>query len=304
MPMLSAHRVLHATSLDELCHDVESILGARFVKPPQDRSRVGAEGNFYRLPRSDLWFCSYSAPVTLGFGESDFVRVQFHRHGNAATRVGKDVVEITPTQSCVSGAAADIDFGGGYQQLAWRVPTEFLVQKLAAMTGAPVVGRLSFDHMLDLSSPAGRNLAAILDCIVNTIDTLPLGTAPLVLAELEQAMAVGLLCASRHSLQNLLDRRAPGAAPWQVRRAESYIEANWNRPLGIDEIAAATGTSARSLFRSFKEHRGYSVLEFAKRLRLKQAQRMLSDGGPEATVTEIALACGFGDLGPPCLWCR
>jgi len=115
--------------------------------------------------------------------------------------------------------------------------------------------------------------------------------------ELEQALAVSLLAAADHSQQALLGQRGGGAAPWQVRRAEDYIEAHWNRPISIEDLAAVTGTSARSLFRRFKEYRGCSPLDFAKRLRLRHAHRMLRAGDPGVSVTQVATECGFGDLG-------
>jgi transcriptional regulator GlxA family with amidase domain len=38
-------------------------------------------------------------------------------------------------------------------------------------------------------------------------------------------------------------------------------------------------------------------MAFAKMVRLKHARRMLSSGDPEASVTLVAFACGFGNLG-------
>lgn len=94
-----------------------------------------------------------------------------------------------------------------------------------------------------------------------------------------------------------LQRQAPGLAPWQVRRAEEYIEANWNRVIRIEDIAEVTNVSARSIFRTFRHSRGCSPMEFARQLRLRHAQELLMAPSPDVTVTDIAMACGFGDLG-------
>ena len=53
-----------------------------------------------------------------------------------------------------------------------------------------------------------------------------------------------------------------------MRRAEQYIEANWNRAITVEALAAATSVSARSLFYSFRAARGCSPMDFVKRLRL------------------------------------
>ena len=55
--------------------------------------------------------------------------------------------------------------------------------------------------------------------------------------------------------------------------------------------------SARSLFRQFKKDRGYSPADFAKRIRLDRARELLEQSGGEASVTQIALRCGFQNPG-------
>jgi AraC-like DNA-binding protein len=78
------------------------------------------------------------------------------------------------------------------------------------------------------------------------------------------------LHANRHNYRHLLEQEPPGAAPSQVRRAEEYIAANWNRPIGLETLAAVTGVSASSLSRSFRKSRGYTPLQFAKQVRLRK----------------------------------
>jgi len=120
---------------------------------------------------------------------------------------------------------------------------------------------------------------------------------PLALAEFEQAILVTFLSALRHNYSHLLRRPGRSIAPWQVRRAEEYIESNWDQPLTIEALALVTGISTRSLFLSFQKSRGYSPMDFVRRTRLAHAKMML--GQPEETisVTNVAFACGFGNLG-------
>jgi len=51
--------------------------------------------------------------------------------------------------------------------------------------------------------------------------------------------------------------------------------------------------SARTLFRQFKKDRGYSPLEFAKRIRLDRAKELLEQGDETKSVLQIAYKCGF-----------
>jgi transcriptional regulator GlxA family with amidase domain len=98
---------------------------------------------------------------------------------------------------------------------------------------------------------------------------------------------------------DLLVEKTPRRSPmtWQVRRAEYYIEAHWNETITIGKLAQATAASARSIFHHFKISRGQSPMSFVKEVRLQHAREMLQQSGCAHSVTEIAVACGFGNLG-------
>ncbi len=78
---------------------------------------------------------------------------------------------------------------------------------------------------------------------------------------------------------------------------EEFIEANWDKPIDIRAMSAIGNVSARSLFRQFRKDRGYSPADFAKRIRLAHAREMLEQSGVGASVTQIALRCGFQNSG-------
>lgn len=88
-----------------------------------------------------------------------------------------------------------------------------------------------------------------------------------------------------------------GPITWQVRRAESYIEAHWNEQISIEKLSRATAASARSIFHHFKISRGQSPMSFVKDVRLQHAREMLQQAGSSHSVTDTAVACGFGNLG-------
>ncbi len=147
-----------------------------------------------------------------------------------------------------------------------------------------------------LRTPAARSLREQFLFVVsevNRTETPP----PLVIAEWEQALMVAFLCGNQHNYSHRLARKPHDLAPWQVRRAEEYIEAHWNQPIRIEDIAMVTGASARNLFRTFRQSRGCSPMAFAKRIRLSQSRQLLQSAAPTSTVTDVAFKCGFSDLG-------
>ena len=90
------------------------------------------------------------------------------------------------------------------------------------------------------------------------------------ISQTEQLLMVMFLCGHRHNYSHLLEQEAPDCAPWQVRRAEDYIEANWQEGITLEALAEVTGVSGFSLFRSFRKTRGYSPFEYASEVRSKR----------------------------------
>jgi len=83
----------------------------------------------------------------------------------------------------------------------------------------------------------------------------------------------------------------------QIRRAESWIEANLAEPIGVDEIAQAVGVGVRSLQLTFRRLRGCSPSEAVMKRRLEAARGCMLSADASATVTEIASSLGFYELG-------
>ena len=84
--------------------------------------------------------------------------------------------------------------------------------------------------------------------------------------------------------------------PKAMRDILAHVEDNWNKRLNVEEVAARYGVSSRSIYRFF-EARGDTFTSHVRRLRLRHARRMLIESKPGATVTGIALTCGFSNLG-------
>jgi AraC-like DNA-binding protein len=293
---LGNHAVIRATTLDELSEIVTTHFGAFSVLSPNGAAPCDVKVNHCELPTGQLWSASTALPLAVKFPESDDLRLQFRFGGTGQIAIGSKQVPVSAASACITNAEAISDCGAGFERLVWQIPRALLVRKLAALTGRAVTCGLIFNPVIDLAAPEGRNLQNILACLADAADMAKGSGARLMLTELEQAMAVALLCGSDHSHRHLLDRSRPSSAPWQVHRVESYIEANWSQPLRMEDIVAITGASARSIFRTFADHRGYSPMDFLKRIRLQHAREMLVSDEPGVTVTDVALSCGFVEL--------
>ena len=101
----------------------------------------------------------------------------------------------------------------------------------------------------DTGKLLSRFVMSELDCATESVP-------PLMIAAFEQALIVGYLYSNIHSYSSLLNTKCAAGAPWQVRRAIEYIEENWNQPITIEALASVSGSSARSLFATFRQSRG------------------------------------------------
>jgi len=79
----------------------------------------------------------------------------------------------------------------------------------------------------------------------------------------------------------------------RVNRAIDYIVSRLDEPLPLETVAKVAHFSPFHFHRVFKSLMGETLNDFTKRVRLERALQMLSHH-PGRSLTEIALACGFG----------
>jgi AraC-like DNA-binding protein len=258
-----------------------------------------AAGNFIRLNNIALAYLSYDAASRIRCGGINAVRQQFCITGSATASFGSQRCRIDADRPCLIPAQdeAVYDFDDNFSQIVLYVDTAALRGALSAVIGVPVSQNLIFETPTDPGKPELRRLRQLVEFLVSELDRDDTALSTPVLAELERSVLVSFLHANTHNFSRLLERDARRVTPWQVRRAEEFIKANWPQPLTLQMIAKATGVSARSLFKAFHEARGCSPTEYVKRVRLKRARQMLTSPTQRTSVTAVAVACGFDNPG-------
>jgi AraC family transcriptional regulator len=80
----------------------------------------------------------------------------------------------------------------------------------------------------------------------------------------------------------------------RVAIAHDFVLSNWEKHIGLEEIAKVASLSPNHLLRSFKSVYGASPGRFQQSVRLRSAIRFLQNS--DQTITQIGQSCGFESL--------
>ena len=291
--------LVQSQNADEVCAALARVYAKPTLHLEGSGKQIDATFNLYQMKDVGLGYTRYGMPISVVYPESDSTMQTLPIRGQGEATVDRVVGALDPHHGMTvsPGASVSVRLNANYEHFILLMNTRALVEKLRAITGASIDRRLSFHAMRDDTRPAAK---ALRDHFAFLVDKVSRSLAPLpkmMLAEFEQTLMVMFLHANQHNYSDLLAQASPDPAPQQVRRAEEYIEANWQHAVALEDLARASGVSALSLFRAFKKSRGYSPFEFANRVRLRRARSLLQRPGAATTVAEVAASCGFADVG-------
>jgi AraC-like DNA-binding protein len=295
---LHRYRAIWTSDSEELRRLGLQWLGASRI----DLRNIGnfeARLNAIELETMGLAFGATSCDLTADQYPMDVVRLQIALKGRGLSCVGRQITDINDRQFAVTpaGVSWQMVCQGGHERLTMRLQQAALSQKLASLIGVQPKGDYRFEHTIPADDPQARSLFQLVNFLAQQLDDQAATMPRAVYRELEDAVQVAFLSASRHKYRELLE--TPGLMPEfsLVKRLEDFIEASWREAITIERLVAEAGVSARSLFRAFARVRGYSPIAFAKSVRLRRAREMLLSGDPAMTVATAAAACNFANPG-------
>jgi AraC-like DNA-binding protein len=297
---LNRFQVFDTRDPDELAAGLSRYLGTAWLDLRSRNAKLHGRMNYLNLGDVGILHGEYETGFTARFPDfNTFVGSPGPLKGAGAHTIGGREVAVSKGHGVAfSPGAVTLRYGPQFEHLSMGVRPVALMGKLAAIVGDLRLGPLRFDPAVIASAPQAKRLERLVRFVAAEFDASSSPPMPPIMqSELQQAMMTSFLLANASNYSGLLLGEAEPAAPWQVRRAEQFIEANWDQPITIEALAAATNVSARSLFAAFKAGRGCSPMEFVKSVRLGRAWRKLSRPDVGTSVTEIAFACGFGNPG-------
>jgi AraC-like DNA-binding protein len=297
--LLRRYPIIDTDSRDEMRDALVHRYGAADFNLRRAEAPFRGVGNLLQLKSIALSFCSYTTDVTVAFPGDNLIRQQYVLSGSGKTVFGSSQFDISPNEPVLIPAEVELGsiFAKQFSMLTLRIDASALRSKLSALIGHPVGQKIEFSPGPTFRDPKQLQLRNYVQFMTDEVDREGATLPDVASAECEQLLMVLFLTSNKHNFSRLLESPAPQAAPWHVRVVEEYIRANWERPITIETLAEATGVGIRSMFKTFKDARGYSPMAFLRQVRLDQARRMLQSPDQTTSVTGVGLSCGFSSLG-------
>jgi len=297
-PPLHRFAVCESRNVEHWSAGVFPVFGQSSVETRRGSKPFRARLNLCRLQKIALCYGCFEGSFGVTVPESGSFAQGLPIRGSAEHINNGMLIPDSPRKGAV-GAPGELSlsYGPDFELFAVFMKPKALSDTLSALIGTPLKDKLDLDKSNYDWRPEPRMMRSLVGLTIEELDREDSDVSPLVLAELEQAILVAFLCGTGHNYRRLLDGRPRNAAPRQVRRVEEYVEAHWEQPLSVEGLAVAANASVRSIFHSFREHRGYSPMHFLKQVRLAHAREMLTKPAPNESVTNVTFACGFGNMG-------
>ncbi len=191
---------------------------------------------------------------------------------------------------------AKIRLADNFRGMQLTVRRAALEDAFLSLYGASAQGALQLSPRVAVGDAEGAHLRMLRFLVREMeLDSPILTSAPL-LARYVDALLHAVLAEQPHD-QPVARHPARHAGPAHLRRAEEFIAAHADQHISLSTLAETTGVSGRALQAAFRKRHGCSPMQFMRSQRLLLARQRLLARPPGATVTEIALACGFVHLG-------
>lgn len=297
---LARYSRVDTRSPDEARDQIGRIFCPHFLNPAQARpAKFHARHRSARQAGYSMNFVAYGAKVDIDPGRlENFFLLQVPLAGSAHVRCGTVAADVQ------AGRMASLLSPTLPTRMTWDEGCEKLIVLLDRRTVeaqyASLVGNdgsvIEFRTAVDLAGSLGSLLDRHLGLMLAAAESAaPVPEAYLV--GLREGLTTLLLTALDHTGRSHLADAPPVPAPAAVRRASAFIAANADRPLTMAEVAAAAGTSLRSLQEGFRRFHGTTPMQAVQDARLARFRESLLAPPPDATVAQLAFAAGLGHLG-------
>lgn len=178
------------------------------------------------------------------------------------------------------------------------IDRSIITRAVAETFDRPMIGSFGLDPEIDITTPAGLTIVHFVDAICEGMrPNGPLLNSPLAAHQITEALASLIILNVPSRFSRALNESPASVAPRHVKLAMDFMHENIGRPITIQTVASAIGTSSRALEVSFRSFKGTTPATYLRAIRLEAARAELCDPTTCLSVSETALRWGFFHLG-------
>ena len=175
-----------------------------------------------------------------------------------------------------------------------RVSLSDLWNRFEKLTARHHRGPLIFNSKVSVVKGSGAVLKGLMDYLVNLLShSDSVMKIPALRKSFDDLLMTAMLSLPHNKMDKLYEDRSSSVAPAVVYRAEEYMRANLEKPINVSDILRVCDCSRSVLFSAFRNARNYTPMEFLTEQRLHQAREQLLNSKYNASVSAIAVNCGF-----------
>jgi AraC-like DNA-binding protein len=298
--LLKPFTVLESNDLDDIRFQISRKFRDHTMRLAGPSNGINATFRHAELPRMALSSFFFGADVEIEVDALERWSVIHFVVGSARYKTVN--VEFEANHSGGAVTTASRPFGLRLDprsfQLVVRCNAEELEQELEALTDKAVPAPITFEPILDTRHGYGAVMRRHVLSMATELSHDPsILNDPNSVSVFESRVLHILLQMHRHNYSARFEEEVPNIAPRHLSRVEEYISAYADEPITLKDLTKVAGVSGRAIQHAFQRYRGYTVMEFLKATRLREARRLLRSSDTEASVTEIAMTCGFSHLG-------
>lgn len=278
--------------MDDIRARISYVLQDSTLCPSTARSGKPARMNHVRVGGLSLSTLSYAIAMHADAGKlDDYYLVVLCLDGHAEIISGTQRTMIGQSTGTILGPRTP--FAGNFSPDS----EQFLLR----MDRTAVMSHTGFDNLelgtcLDLSQPAFIPWISQLKLLASSPEMISIARAnPVVAVEMERLLISLLLAA--HPFHTEGRERQGILLPRTIKRAVEYINEHACDPICLGDIANAAGVPIRTLLDGFKKFHNASPMAIVRETRMTHVRQKLLEAQKGHRVTEIAMSCGFINLG-------
>lgn len=299
---LRRHRLFRSSELDEARDFVARKFCRHRLERRNSTDRFDACHHHAAGIGMSVNYIRYGADVEIEPGElGSFYLIQIPIKGQAWIRNGRQDVSASLSSPSILNPDrhTTMRWFAGCEKLLLQIDRENLQHMAERFVGRRLPGSVVFDPKIDFSRQVMRRWWRRVQTVVQAAEDGRLFSDHEGLSQrlVEEELIEAFFVNQPSNVSHYLEDQPAGLAPAYVKRAQRYIHENLASPMTIGKIAAATGTTPRSLQLGFRKACGMTPLQYVRCERLFGAHYEMMRAEPGSTVAQIAFDWGFTHLG-------